>query len=208
MDVAFWRRGQLCCRGWSPGFHHTATPETRSLNTQEDKYVFPNSFQGHTLLRVRVRRLNGRTCTPAREVPMPFWVTLPESFCLFPTVSYCIHSRARGRDKCCFFITLSSNWGLLCTVWFSPLSTDHKHIPITSVIIWDQLAPGWLDVISFPFITFLNRKPGCESTSAWKTLLVWHFEILKQNDLVDELYKDWFITDVTKAGTMKDLNWL
>lgn len=71
-DVASWRRGRLCCRGWSPGFLHTATPGTRSLNTSENNcvfYGFVSRPEPHTLFTVRFLHflylhgccLNGRT---------------------------------------------------------------------------------------------------------------------------------------------------
>lgn len=108
----------------------------------------------------------GARIKAASEGPVPFWVTLPspekhESFCLFPTTSL-LHSEQsmRERQMLFFSIMLFPKRDLLCTVWFSPLSTGHKHVPINSVIVWDQLAPGRLHIISFAFITFLKSRPG------------------------------------------------
>lgn len=170
-DVASWRRGPLCCRGWSPGFRHTATPETRSLNTSENNYVFYGFVsrpEPHTLFTVRFLHflclhgccLNGRTYKTSirRTDAILSHSAFSREAWIILFIPHCIQSKAWGRDKCCFFVTLFPKWDLLRTVWFSPLSTGHKHVPINSVIVSDQLAPGRLDIISFPFITFLKRK--------------------------------------------------
>lgn len=154
-----------------PPHCHTRNEISKHIGRQFRFYECISRSEPHTLFTVRFLPflhlhtccLNGRPRTPASEVSMPFWVTLPspethESFCLFLTISLLPSEQSMNEETNVF--SSRSFLNKLCTVWFSPIGTGHKHIPNNSVIVWDQLAPGRLDIISFPFITFLNRKPG------------------------------------------------
>lgn len=133
-------------------------PHCHTRNEISKKYL-ENNFKVRTSyiiycqisIYLHICCLNGWMYKLVSQVPMPLWVTMSsqekrEWFCLFSRISLLHLEQSMGERKMFFHC---ARFGLLCTMWFSPLSKGHKDFPINSVIFWNQLAPERLNLISF-----------------------------------------------------------